>query len=271
MDTRRCREGGGEGLTITAAGIPVHCLELGGGEETAVILQGWGTNAGLYHALAEHLAERMRVYVPELPGFGETPEPPEPWDAQQYAAFTLELLRVLGVEKCHLLGHSNGGRIILCLASAPHPGLELGKLVFLDSAGVVPEKTAKQKRKQALFKAVRTLLRPFPGLLEKYRQSHGSADYRAASPLMRQTLVKLVNRDLRELMPLVREPSLLIWGTADTDTPLWMGKLFAERIPDAGLVEVPGAGHYAYLEHPAFVYRVLDAYFGESESGGMPS
>ncbi len=254
-------------MAVTAAGIPVHYLDLGSGPETAVILQGWGTNCGLYKALGEHLAQSMRVLIPDLPGFGGTPEPPEPWDAEAYAAFVRDLLRELGVEKAHLLGHSNGGRIILCLASAPHPGLELGKLVFLDSAGIVPEKTKKQKRKQALFKAVRTLLKPFPGALEKYRQSHGSADYRSATPLMRQTLVKLVNRDLRELMPLVKEPSLLIWGTADTDTPLWMGKIFAERIPDAGLVEVPGAGHYAYLEQPGFVYRVLDSYFGVGKAG----
>ena len=249
-------------MTVTVSGIPVNALDLGQGEETALILQGWGTNLSLYQALGEHLAERMRVLIPELPGFGQTPEPPEPWDAADYAAFTLEFLRVMGVERCHLIGHSNGGRIILCIASSPHPGLTLDKLVFLDSAGVVPEKTAKQRRQQRLFRLVRSLLKPFPGALEKYRQSHGSADYRSASPLMRQTLVKLVNRDLRELMPGIREPSLLIWGTADTDTPLWMGKVFAEKIPDAGLVEVPGAGHYAYLEQPGFVYRVLDSFFG---------
>ena len=79
---------------------------------------------------------------------------------------------------------------------------------------------------------------------------------------MRQTLVKLVNRDLRDRMPRIQNPSLLIWGENDTDTPLWMGKLFEELIPDAGLVTVPGAGHYAYLEKPQFVFRVLDSFFG---------
>ena len=79
---------------------------------------------------------------------------------------------------------------------------------------------------------------------------------------MRQTLVKLVNRDLRDLMPMIPNPSLLIWGEKDADTPLWMGKVFEERIPDAGLVTVPGAGHYAYLEQPRFVFRVLDSFFG---------
>ena len=248
-------------MVVEVRGIPVNYIVCGEGPETAVILQGWGTNLGLYRDLAEHLGQRIRVYVPELPGFGETPEPPQPMDAEDYAAFTLDLLRALGVRETHLIGHSNGGRIMLVLASEERD-VVFRKLVFLDSAGIVPPKTAKKKLRGALFKAGKALLAPFPEALEKYRQAHGSADYRAASPVMRQTLVKLVNRDLRDRMPKIPNPSLLIWGENDTDTPLWMGKIFEEKIPDAGLVTVPGAGHYAYLEKPRFVFRVLDSFFG---------
>ena len=248
-------------MTVEVRGIPVNYISLGEGPETVLILQGWGTNLGLYKDLAAHLAGHMRVVLPELPGFGETPEPPEPWDAEDYAGFTLDLLEALGIRETHLIGHSNGGRIMLVLASEPRE-VKFGKLVFLDAAGVVPKPTAKKKLRTALFKAVRTLLKPFPAALERYRQSHGSADYRAASPLMRQTLVKLVNRDLTARMPRIGRPSLLIWGEKDADTPLWMGRVFEEKIPDAGLVIVPGAGHYAYLEQPGFVYRVLDSFFG---------
>ena len=248
-------------MIATVRGIPVHYDTFGQGPETAVILQGWGTDRSLYRDLAAHLGETMLVYLPELPGFGETPEPPEPMDAEDYASFTLDLLRVLGVRRTHLIGHSNGGRILLVLASEERD-IAFDKLVFLDSAGLVPPKTAKKKLKTTLFKVGKALLAPFPAALERYRQSHGSADYRAASPLMRQTLVKLVTRDLRDLMPKIRNPSLLIWGEKDADTPLWMAKVFEERIPDAGLVTVPGAGHYAHLEQPRFVFRVLDAFFG---------
>ncbi len=248
-------------MGIRVGDIPVNYITMGEGPETAVILQGWGTNLGLYRDLAAHLSRRMQVFLPELPGFGETPEPKEPMDAEDYAAFTLELMRALGIRETHLIGHSNGGRIMLVLASEPRD-IAFRKLVFLDSAGIVPPRTAKKKLQSALFRAGKTVLAPFPAALEKYRQSHGSADYRAASGVMRQTLVKLVTRDLRDRMPRIPNPSLLIWGENDTDTPLWMGKLFEQEIPDAGLVTVPGAGHYAYLEKPQFVYRVLDAFFG---------
>jgi len=248
-------------MVVEVRGIPVNYISFGEGPETAVILQGWGTNAALYRDLAAHLGQRMRVYVPELPGFGETPEPPEAWGAEEYAAFTLELLEALGIRETHLIGHSNGGRIMLVLASQPR-SVKLGKLVFLDAAGVLPKKSVKKKLRGLVYKVGKALLSPFPKALEAWRQRHGSADYRAASPRMRQTLVKLVNRDLTGLMPSIPNPSLLIWGEKDSDTPLWMGKVFEERIPDAGLVTVPGAGHYAYLEQPRFVYRVLDSFFG---------
>ena len=68
---------------------------------------------------------------------------------------------------------------------------------------------------------------------------------------MRGTLVRIVNEDLRSLLPQVRVPVLLIWGDKDTETPLADGQLMERMIPDAGLVVFEGAGHYAYLEQAA--------------------
>lgn len=254
-------------MKINIDGIPVNYSDSGSGD-VVLILQGWGTHMGLYSALAEHLSRNMRVILPELPGFGETPEPSVPFSADDYANFTEKLLRALGVSRCSLIGHSNGGRIIMKLVTREQSEFTYERIVFMDSAGIVHEKTAKQKAKQASYKLGKRVLglaplkAAFPDALEKFQSSRGSADYRAASPLMRATLVKLVNEDFRALMPLIRQPSLLIWGTEDGDTPLSDAKIFESLIPNAGLVEVRGAGHYAYLEQPAFVFRVLDSFFG---------
>lgn len=65
---------------------------------------------------------------------------------------------------------------------------------------------------------------------------------------MRKTFVKVVNLDLTDLLPKIKQPTLLLWGTRDTATPLWMGKKMEELIPDAGLVELEDGTHFAYLE-----------------------
>ena len=58
---------------------------------------------------------------------------------------------------------------------------------------------------------------------------------------MRKTFVKIISLDLTDELPRVKAPTLLYWGAEDTETPLWMGKMMEEKIPDAGVV----------LPHPA--------------------
>jgi pimeloyl-ACP methyl ester carboxylesterase len=51
-------------------------------------------------------------------------------------------------------------------------------------------------------------------------------------------------------MPLIKAPTLLIWGENDTATPLSDAKTMEQLIPDAGLVSFPGCGHYSFLDNP---------------------
>jgi len=75
--------------------------------------------------------------------------------------------------------------------------------------------------------------------------------------VMRQTFVNVVNEDLQSYAGRVRVPTLLLWGDADEDTPLWQGQLLEQLIPDAGLVVYPGAGHYSYLERPVQTAKAM--------------
>lgn len=75
-------------------------------------------------------------------------------------------------------------------------------------------------------------------------QKFGSADYKALTPEMRKTFVKIISQDLTDELPRIKAPTLLYWGAEDTETPLWMGKMMEEKIPDAGLVVQEGAGAF---------------------------
>ena len=100
------------------------------------------------------------------------------------------------------------------------------------------------------------------GLLGKARAAFGSADYKNAPEVLRKTLVRLVNEDLRPLLPDISCPTLLIWGENDTATPLSDGQEMARLIPDAGLCVIRGAGHFAFVERPFEVHRILHSFLG---------
>ncbi len=102
----------------------------------------------------------------------------------------------------------------------------------------------------------------YPDAVEEMRRKRGSSDYNNATPLMRTTLVKVVNEDLEPLIHLVKCPTLLIWGDLDTATPIEDARRMEELIADAGLVVCEGAGHFSYAEQPAKANGALQAFFG---------
>ena len=147
-------------------------------------------------------------------------------------------------------------------------GFTIPKVVLTDSAGVLPVKTQGQNKRTKRYKFYKNLLtktgiaKAFPGSIEALQKKFGSADYAAASPVMRQSLVKVVNEDLVPYMKSVTMPALLIWGDQDTATPLSDGKKMEQEMPEAGLAVIEGAGHYAFLDNPYLFYKILGSFLG---------
>ena len=99
-----------------------------------------------------------------------------------------------------------------------------------------------------------------PNLISKLKNSFGSVDYRNASPVMKQTLEQLIDQDLRELLPNISVPTLLIWGENDTATPISDGETMEKLIPDVGLIRVENCSHYVFLERPAYVNKIISTF-----------
>lgn len=251
-------------MTTTIDGIKIN-YDIRGEGECVLFLHGWGANIKLFDGLMNVTAQKYRTVALDLPGFGESEEPKSSWSVDDYAAFVIKFTESLGLEPAVLIGHSFGGRIMIKLLSG---GLmpNVTKAVFIDAAGIKPKKTLKQKFKLATYKAGKLLLslKPikaiFPDALENLRKSRGSADYNSATPVMRETLVKVVNEDLTELLPKIKASSLLIWGTLDTATPISDGEAFERLIPDAGLVRVQGGSHFAFLDAPELCARAISSF-----------
>lgn len=248
---------------VTSEDPAAHLTERGDGSPV-LLLHGWGTSAELFAPIFDGLQGGHRLIAPDLPGFGDTDAPAQPWSVHDYAAWVVALLDRLGVTQCDVIGHSNGGRIGIVLA-AEHPE-RVRRLVLTDSSGIRPRHGLRYRYRVATYKALRraqhaTLVpRALRDAARRRADRRGSDDFRAASGTMRATLVRLVNEDLTPVLPRVAAPTLLIWGDRDADTPLHDARVMERLIPDAGLVVFEGAGHFAYLEQAARFCTVVDVF-----------
>ncbi len=228
-----------------------------------VLLHGWGCDGSIWQGIQKHLeASGRRVTSLDFPGFGNCPEPSAPWGMEDYTAWLERFLAERGIENPVLMGHSFGGRVAVVFASR-NP---VSKVVLVDAAGVKPRRSAAYYIKVWSFKVLKRLAPLVVGRhkaaagIERRRAKAASADYNAASPVMRGTLSRVVNDDLRRFMPLISAPTLLVWGSADTATPLRDAHIMERLIPDAGLVVFEGAGHYSFLDRPGQFAAVIDSF-----------
>ena len=256
-------------LNITIKGIATNYITEGNGEPL-LILPGWGATSAVYNLIVKQLSEKFKVSVLDLPGFGITPEPSEPWGIDDYADFVTEFIKEMGIESLAMAGHSYGGRIIINLCSRDLP-FEINRVILIDSAGSKNPLSKEAQKKQAKYKKIKKLFgkKPFitlfPGMVEKLQKKYGSSDYANASPVMRQTLVKSVSQDYTDKIPNITQEALLIWGELDTATPLSDALTMNKLIKNSKLEVIKGAGHFPFIDAPFEFRKILKNYFGLSQ------
>lgn len=230
-----------------------------------LVLHGWGASIDAVGSIVSGLGRSTEIVAVDLPGFGGSDPPAEPWTVGRYAAFVLQFASALSLERFSVLGHSFGARIAIALADE-HPE-RLERLLLTGAAGIRPRRRPSYYAKVALAKAgrVAAAVGGSPGrrLQASLRQRVASADWLAASEALRGTFRLVIAEDLSGRLPRIRVPTLLVWGEQDADTPLWMGERMERLIPDAGLVVLPGAGHYAYAERAGEFNRVAGHFLVE--------
>ena len=218
-----------------------------------VLLHGWGCNIDIWKGVIEDLERSFRVWAIDFPGFGKSPAPSDVWGVEEYTKNFEQFVQASGIRNPILVGHSFGGRVAIRYGARN----KVNKIILVDAAGVKPRRSIDYYVKVYSFKLLKKVLPVLLGpqragrIIERYRSKNGSSDYKALSGTMRGTFVKVVNEDLKKFMPLISAPTLLVWGEADTATPIADARIMEKRIPDAGLVVFKGAGHYSFLERAA--------------------
>ena len=232
--------------------IDVSYIQYGKGKDI-ILLHGWGQNIEMMKPIGDAFSDKYRITILDLPGFGESSEPDKPWTIEDYNNFLEDFVEELKIKKPIVIGHSFGGRLAIRY-SARNP---IEKLVLFGSPCI------RVQRELPFYIKILKSLKKLPGLesFGEYMKKYiGSRDYKAASPIMRQTLVDVVNEDLSKYAKEIEEPTLLIWGENDTEAPLNEAQELEKIMVDAALIVLPGT-HYAYLENLSRVISILENFF----------
>lgn len=250
-------------MNINIDGLNIKYTDEGSGQPI-LLLHGWNSSYTVYNGIINLLKSRYRVVALNFPGCDGSDTMESPWTLEDYCAFVLKFMAALDIKDPIMFGHSHGGRVTLKMAAEGM--VNPPKIVLLDSAGLIPKKSLKQKFRAKSFKVIKWFLtlpviRNFSeGLLDKARAYYGSADYNAAPEVLRKTLVSLVNTDLRDIIGNITAPTLLIWGENDTATPLSDAKIIESKIKDSGLCVIKGTGHYSFCERPFEAQAIINSF-----------
>ncbi len=243
--------------TWTFEGLGIHYDKTGEGPPL-LILHGWGSNAQVMLPVARQLSDRYTCYVPDLPGFGRTPAPDQPWHLDDYIRLTKQFIEYLE-EPVDVLVHSFGGRIILKLLATEAPSY-VNRILITGGAGLKPQRGWHYYFRSYTAKILKAPFQILPGPLRERGLSRlrntslwkllGSSEYQQLEGVMRQTFINIVNEHLDPFLPDIKKEMLLIWGEADTATPLDQARRMERKIEWASLVTIPDAGHYAFMDQP---------------------
>lgn len=215
-----------------------------------ILLHGWGQNIEMMSPIGDALVDNgFAVYNIDLPGFGQSDEPNRAYTLDDYTDFLETFIKKNRIEDPIIIGHSFGCRIAIKYAARKENTVD--KLVLTGAAGIKAKHGVVYYAKIYWYKFIK-LFKNVPFVkyyVEEALEEAGSEDYRNSSPIMKGVLKNTVNEDLTSTLKKVKVPTLLVFGSKDDATPLWMAKIMHEEIKGSKLIVYKGLSHYAYLEN----------------------
>lgn len=245
-------------MQVIVDALLTHYEQAGDGR-TVLLLHGWGDSLDGFKDLRAKLSKQYQVIALDLPGFGTSQAPKEAWGLNEYGRFAAAFLKKVDAKQLWaVIGHSNGGAI--AIRATARGWLKPERVVLLAAAGIRGEYKGRNRVYRAIAKTGKAAVMPLPkGLQKKLRKKLYAtigSDMLVAEHLQ-ETFKRIVTDDVRGDAPQVLVPSLLIYGEADTNAPVWYGERYHELIPDSTLEVLPGADHFVHLERPGEVEKAI--------------
>ena len=266
---------------VDCEGVKIAWQVFGEGPAEILFVPGWVSNVDLFWQYPQpreffsELAAFARVALYDKPGTGVS----DPIDvAPPLEERVDQLVRVMdaaGLSCPTVVGISEGG-VTACLAAAARPE-RVGRLVMLDASACLFDPRAKGEMSDAEHEAWKGFLRRTAESWGEGRdgdiwlagardadRAWGVLQRACASPAVALRYYESWAKGLTafDVLPAIRQPTLILQRTDDGVVPVKLAGIAAQRIPDAKLIELPGAEHLPWLGDTAEIVAQLRAFVG---------
>lgn len=258
--------------SVDVLGLRIAYRRVGAGEPL-VLLHGGFSDSREWRGQLDGLSDRYDVIAPDLPGSGSSSDPPPGWTLADYARALAEFLFALGITRAHVGGLSFGSMYALVLQRY-YPGLPTSLVLasaYAGWAGSLPPDEV-ERRTQTVLSLLDRPLGPWvdeflatlfeddvaPEVVEESRTIMADVHPEGA----REVVLAFATADLRDVLPTISVPTLLLYGDRDRRSPIHVAHELHAQIPGSRLVVMPGVGHAANVEAPDRFNDEVRAFLG---------
>lgn len=240
-------------------GLRLAYRRAGEGPPLVLLHGGFGFDSRSWRRQFDTLTDQFMVVAWDAPGFGASSDPPETFRLPDYADCLAGLISALGLTSPHVLGLSFGAALALELYRR-HPAVPRTLVLagaYAGWAGSLPPEVVKQRLEQAMreeqLPPEEWVPNYVPGMLTDAAPRdmveeitalmcdvHASANVTA--------MRAMAEADLRDVLPRLDVPTLLLYGEADKRSPLAVANELHAQIPGSTLVVLPNVGHLSNFE-----------------------
>jgi pimeloyl-ACP methyl ester carboxylesterase len=271
---------------VTVADTPLNTIDIGKGP-AIVFVHGLSGSWPNWLEQLPVFAGDHRVIAMDLPGFGHSPMPHEQITISAYARMLDELLEKLGVSAATVVGNSMGGFVSTELAIAFPQRVE--RLVLVSAAGISTYRHPGVERAEPYLRRLAPMVALYtgwtaaqsdwvtrrPGLRnltlgfvtrhpDRLPAALAAEQLRGAGkPGFVQALKANIDYPIKERLPEIACPTLIVWGAEDKVIPVTDASVFEQLIPNSRKVIFEDTGHMAMLERPASFNKLLSEFDSE--------
>ena len=247
---------------VNVNGIQLAYARRGDGP-TLVLLHGFPLDHHLWDEVAALLDDTFDVIIPDLRGFGNSTMIDVPHGMDDYASDVASLLDQLNIKKAAIVGHSMGGYVALAFARL-YPdrvsGLGLVSSQVLSDAPERKEgryKSAADVEANGIDSVVEAMTPKFT--TDEKLQSYARSSMERQQPAAYIGALRAMaeRADSTPLLSSFHFPVVIIHGDADSLIPIDRAREVKAALPQANLVEIPGAGHMPMMEAKAKTAEAL--------------